>query len=130
MLLLAVFGGYVGPFGGYVGPLAGYVGPFGGHAKTMFSNVCMMFGNLWLLWRFWGLCWAVWGLCGDSVGQLGALLAASEGYVGPFGGYILTMLGSLGLCWLFLKAMLGHSEAMLGLCSTACGSVESFCRLC
>ena len=45
LLLLAVFGGYVGPFGGHVGPLAGYVGPFGSHAKTMFSN-------LWLYWRF------------------------------------------------------------------------------
>ena len=45
---------------------------------------------------FWRLCWAVWRLCWDYVGQLGALLAASESHVGPFGGYVVTMLGSWG----------------------------------
>ena len=39
---------------------------------------------------------AVWRLCWDYVGQLGALLAASESHVGPFGGYVVTMLGSWG----------------------------------
>ena len=45
-------------------------------------------------------------LCWNSVGQLWALLAAPEGYVGPFGGYVLTMLRNLGLSWRLLKAML------------------------
>ena len=71
-------------------------------------------------------------------------MAASEGYVGPFGGYvrqIVTVLGSLGLrCWFLkamlenLEAMLGHLEAMLGhvegLGSASCGSVVGFWKLC
>ena len=95
---LLVFEGYVGKFGGYVGPFGGHVGPCGG----------AWFSILWLCCRFLeamsgyleatlGLCSATCGsLCWNSVGQLWALLAASEGYVGPFGGYVATMLGSWG----------------------------------
>jgi hypothetical protein len=36
------------------------------------------------------------------------------GCAGPFGSYVGTMLGSLGLCCWFSKAMLGHLEPMLG----------------
>ena len=53
-----------------------------------------MVGTLKLSWR---LLKAMLGLCWDYVGQPGALLAASEGYVGPFEGYVGTMLGNLRL---------------------------------
>ena len=72
----------------------GYGGPFGDYIVT-----------LWL-------CFAAWG-------SLGALLAASEGYGGQFGDCIGAMLGSLGLSWQLLKAMVGHLETILGLCWAA-----------
>ena len=53
-----------------------------------------MVGTLKLSWR---LLKAMLGLCWNYVGQPGALLAASEGYVGPFEGYVGTMLGNLRL---------------------------------
>jgi len=42
-------------------------------------------------------------------------MTASAGGVGPFRGYVGTTLGTSGLSWRLLKAMLGLLEAVLGL---------------
>ena len=55
---------------------------------------------------FWKLCRAIWRPCWDYVRQLVAR------YVG-------TLLGSFGLSWQLLKAMLGHLGATLRLCWAA-----------
>ena len=62
---------------------------------------------------------AMLGLCWAYGGQLEALLVLFEGYAGAFGGHVGTVLGPLGLSWRLLKAILGHLEAMLGLCWAA-----------
>ena len=83
-----------------------------GHVEGLGSASCGSVVGFWKLCRaIWRPCWdyvrqlvarvIVFGsyvvpLCWNSVGQLWALLAASEGYVGPFGGYVATMLGSWG----------------------------------
>ena len=93
-----------------------------GHVEGLGSASCGSVVGFWKLCRaIWRPCWdyvrqlvarvIVFGsyvvpLCWNSVGQLWALLAAPEGYVGPFGGYVLTMLRNLGLSWRLLKAML------------------------
>jgi len=72
------------------------------------------------------LCWAICSPGSGYVGQLGALLAASESYVEPFGSRVGTMLGSLGLSWWHLKAISGDLEAVLGRCWAAWGFVGGF----
>ena len=72
-----------------------------------------MEGSFRLSWRLLN---AMLGLCWGYVEQSGALLAASEGYAGPFEGYVGIMLGNFRFCCCFFRAMLGHLEAMLGLC--------------
>ena len=45
------------------------------------------------------------GLSWNCIQQLGALLAASEGYGGPFGAYLGAMLSSLGLSWDYIQQL-------------------------
>ena len=82
-----------------------------------------MLGSLGLYWWLLKAVLAIWSLCWSHFGQLGALLVASEGYIGRFGSRVGTMLGSLGLCWRLLKAMLGALAAIWGLCWAAWGSL-------
>ena len=53
-------------------------------------------------------------------------MAVSEGYVGPFGSYVGTMLGTSGLSWRLVMPMLVRLEAVLGLCWAAWGSTGGF----
>ena len=111
---------YVGHPGALSAASDGYNGPFGGYVETMF-------GNVWLCWRFLGATSghleAMLGLCWAPFGSLGDHLVPFGGFVGSFGAYIGTIVGSLRLCCSFLKAMLGHLEPMLGLCWAPWGSL-------
>ena len=85
-----------------------------------------MLGSLGLYWWLLKAVLAIWSLCWSHFGQLGALMAVSEGYVGPFGSYVGTMLGTSGLSWRLVMPMLVRLEAVLGLCWAAWGSTGGF----
>ena len=59
----------------------------------------------------------IWTLCWDYLGQLEALLLVFAGYAAAFGGHVGTTLGTSGLFWWLLKAMLA------GLCCDYLGQL-------
>ena len=123
---MAASEGYGGPFGDYIGAMLGSLGLSWRLLKAMVGHLGPMLG------LSWGSVGALLGLSWDYIQQLGALLAACEGYGGPFGDYIGAMLGSLGLSWQLLKAMVGFGDyigAMVGSLGLSCSSLGALLEL-
>ena len=134
---VGIFGGYVGPFGGRAGTMLGSLGlswrrlkAMLGHLEAMLAQLDAVLALCSVAWDslggLWRLYWPIWRLCWAYVGNLGAPLPTSEGYVGPCGGHAETMLGTLGLSRRLLTIIMDHLEAMLKLCSVTSGSVGGF----
>ena len=152
---MAASEGYVGPCGGHAETMLGTLGPsrrlltiIMDHLEAMLKLCSVTSGSVG---GFWGLrrairrpCWDYVGhlldllatiLCRLEVywnhrGELETLLVVFEGYAGAFGAYVGIMLGTLGLPWRHLKALLGHEEAMPRLCCAPWGSLGGSWRLC